>query len=302
MSRGDDVSTPPPPLRATIPAPPKRRALRAQRGGMREIFHGRALPGRRWALTGALDSGPDRATRPLCDYCRRPMRYAYQVTDQNDLSLVVGSGCARRYLGISGAQALTIERRRQRDDERRRRGEKEKLERERLAEEAFARDRDLYNSLRARPLGHLRNNRNSPGFLDDLARRLREDPLFVLSPRQLEAARRALVREEERANRPPAVSRSYPADAELDLKQVEIVSLRRDFGFYGEELRCVMIDQGGHRLWLKTTPTSALAKVLEASMSNKQRITLSGARVRGQNSDQTMTFLKGRIRPVAAKD
>lgn len=292
------------------PAPNRRRPIDAA------LFAPRAKsPG--WQITGVVDTRvwlfakaqaageqltarQANAKRPLCEHCSAPIRHAYRIENSAGQRLILGSDCCRTFLGMTGLQAVA---KRRREDEKERlqaeRKERERaqaLERARLADEAFERDKDVYSALRARakqPVSE-REGLRSP-FLDDLTERIRKDRLLVLTPRQVAAARDALERERLQIER----ARSWAADAVVEEhrqgekvqgRHCTLLNLRRQDSQYGERVRVIMRDAGGHK-WLYRTGIDTTAGRLLIGLAEGAEIQLVQATVTGQAADRALTYI-----------
>lgn len=222
------------------------------------------------------------------------MRYAYRI-EKDDQVRVVGTGCCRTYMGIPGDQALAARMRERKASERAAAREKEKIERERLADEAFERDRALYEFLRSRVRADGRPEWVRDTRLDDFARRVRTDPLLILTPAQLRFVRTLIEREEAReakwrereANKCPEL---HARDESISGVTITIDTLTRSHGNFGPTVSVTGTSASGHRWWFRTGAHSRAGIQLE-SCATGDSITIERGTVTGQGDDRAITFL-----------
>lgn len=280
------------------PAPTVRpmtaRALFARPGSLRSQMFARQGEPERWQLTGVADVGEiEPARRPLCERCRRPMRRVYRLERGDTEQVIVGTGCCRHYLGITGAQAVRVRVTQERRSAREKRAQQERLERETIAAERFARDEDVYRHLRTRrpaigPPASVRSR-----LLDDLSQRLRRDRLYILTDRQIAAARAEITREAERAQR-WAAGQSRPeihrAGESIGPLTLTVRRIRETHGTYGAQITVTGDAASGHRYWYRTGRTTHAGQLL-AQVQPGMDLLIEHATVRGQSEDHAITFL-----------
>lgn len=293
-----------------IAAPTRRRPIEAALFEPRKKSPGWQITGvvdtRVWLFAKARGAGEQltarqaNAKRPLCEHCSAPIRHAYRIENSAGQRLILGSDCCRIFLGVTGQQAVA--QRRREDEQERQQAERivrerqEALERERLADEAFEQDRDVYSALRARakqPPGEREGLRSS--FLDDLTERIRKDRLIVFSPRQISTARDALERERQQIERArawaaDAVIEDHPEGEKIGGRRCTLVDLRRQDSQYGERVRVIMRDAGGHKWMYRTGVDTAMGRLL-TSLNPGDSVELLQATVTGQADDRALTYI-----------
>jgi len=249
-----------------------------------------------WQLTGVADSrewrdlDPGKDTRPVCEHCGRPIRNVYRCQRRDGIILHLGSECVTDYLGMSGEKAHAKRRREAAQRERRDTERSLQIERQRLADEAFERDRDVYDLLRARDTTDRGFGRQH--VLDDMSQRVKADPLLVLSERQIAYARVLITREAELvAKRAADVPKTFIDGYALPRLETTLTSAKVVNSGFGPMARVIFTDGDGHRYMYRTgSGTRAGVMLLDASRGD--RFVIEGATVTGQTEDRCLTFIR----------
>lgn len=261
-----------------------------------EFFFDDAPTSPEWQLTGVADSrewrdlDPAKDTRPVCEHCGRPIRNVYRCQSREGVVLHLGSECAIDYLGMSGERAHAARVREQRAREKKEAEHKKLIERQRLAEEAFERDFDVYEFLRAR-------DTTDQGFgrqhvLDDMSRRVKGDPLLVLSERQVAYARTLIEREAELvARRSADVPKTFIDGYRIPRTAVTLQSVKVVNSHFGPMARAIFADEDGHR-WMYRTGSGTKAGQMLLDAAHGSAFVLESGEVSGQTDDKCLTFLR----------
>lgn len=263
---------------------------------MEDFFFDDAPTAPEWQLTGVADSrewrdlDPAKDTRPLCEHCGRPIRNVYRCQNRDGMVLHLGSECAIDYLGMTGAKAHSAKAREQRARERKEAENKKIIERQRLAEEAFERDSDVYEVLRDRDTTDRGFGRQH--VLDDMSRRVKGDPLLVLSERQVAYARVLIQREAEMvARRSEDVPKTFIDGYRVPPMAVTLQSVKHVNSHYGPMARAIFTDEDGHR-WMYRTGSGTKAGQMLLDAARGDAYVIESGEVSGQTDDKCLTFLR----------